>query len=126
MAFLFKFFSSFSYYYLVSCSVAFLTSVNYYYSLGYVTFIDLRSSRRRSLSSCFRRFFASRCSSRLSSSSGGMGSPLQVCGCALCAGRPGPFFVCSRLRHFARRFWNHTCNHTGRNFFLFRDLPIFN
>jgi hypothetical protein len=28
----------------------------------------------------------------------------------LCAGRPGPFFVCSFLRHLARRFWNQTCN----------------
>lgn len=33
-----------------------------------------------------------------------MGSPEQDCGCALCAGRPGPFFVCSRFRHFARLF----------------------
>ena len=35
-------------------------------------------------------------------------SYLQVCGCALCAGRPGPFLVLSCFRHLARRFWNHT------------------
>ena len=44
-----------------------------------------------------------------SSSSAGIGSPEQVWGWALCAGRPGPFLVCSFLRHLARRFWNHTC-----------------
>lgn len=39
---------------------------------------------------------------------GGIGSPEHDCGWALCAGRPGPFFVCSFFRHLARRFWNHT------------------
>ncbi len=51
-----------------------------------------------------------RCCSRRLISSGGMGSPLQVWGWALWAGRPGPFFVLSSFRHLARRFWNHTCN----------------
>lgn len=45
-------------------------------------------------------------------SSIGIGSPEQVCGWALCAGRPGPFLVCSFFRHLARKFWNHTCNAT--------------
>lgn len=47
-----------------------------------------------------------------------MGSPEQVCGCALCAGLPGPFLVCSRLRHFALRFWNQTCLETQYYFNL--------
>lgn len=34
-------------------------------------------------------------------SSGGIGSPEHVCGWALWAGRPGPFFVCSLFRTFA-------------------------
>ena len=59
-------------------------------------------------SNCFNNFFSRLSRSFLSSSSGEMGSPEQVCGCALCAGRPGPFFVFSFLRNLARRFWNHT------------------
>lgn len=47
--------------------------------------------------------------SRACSSGSGIGAPLQLCGCALWAGRPGPFLVCSFLRHLARRFWNQTC-----------------
>lgn len=46
------------------------------------------------------------------SSLGGIGSPEQVWGWALCAGRPGPFFVCSFFLHFARRFWNQTYYNT--------------
>ncbi|KAH9517377.1 hypothetical protein DERF_008055 [Dermatophagoides farinae] len=100
-------------------------------------------------SNCFFNFFSFLSRSRLTTSSGGIGSPLHDCGCALCAGLPGPicqiivknkrqrnlkinrkpilimlvngknctksrnkkhqtkclpFFVFSRLRHFARRF----------------------
>lgn len=61
---------------------------------------------------CFSKdlssFFSLRSRSFRSNSSAGIGSPEQVCGWALWAGRPGPFFVCSFLRHLARRFWNHT------------------
>lgn len=60
------------------------------------------------LSSCFLSFFSRLSLSLRSISSGGIGSPEQVCGWALCAGRPGPFFVFSFFRHLARRFWNHT------------------
>lgn len=58
----------------------------------------------------FNNFFCSFWRSFRWSSSGGIGSPLQLCGWALWAGLPGPFFVCSFFLHFARRFWNHTCN----------------
>ncbi len=61
-----------------------------------------------SLRSCFRFFFSTRSNSRRAISSGSIGSPLQVVGWELWAGRPGPFFVFSFLRHLARRFWNHT------------------
>ena len=47
-------------------------------------------ARRCWRSSCFCRFFSSRSFSRFSISSGGMGSPEQVMGWALCAGLPGP------------------------------------
>ena len=59
---------------------------------------------------CRISFFSLLCCSRLSISSGGIGSPLHVWGWALWAGLPGPFFVLSSFRHFARRFWNQTCN----------------
>ena len=36
------------------------------------------------------------------------GSPEQVWGCALWAGRPGPFFVFSFFLYFALLFWYHT------------------
>ena len=74
------------------------------------TAIPFAASFRCCRSSDFRSFFSRRSRSLRSSSSSGMGSPLHVCGCALCAGRPGPFFVCSFLRHLARRFWNQTYN----------------
>ena len=74
------------------------------------TTIPFAASFRCCRSSDFRSFFSRRSRSLRSSSSSGMGSPLHVCGWALCAGRPGPFFVCSFLRHLARRFWNQTCN----------------
>lgn len=54
-------------------------------------------------------FFCRRSRSLRRNSSAGIGSPEQVTGCALWAGRPGPFLVCSFFLHFARRFWNHTC-----------------
>lgn len=63
------------------------------------------SSRR----SCFRFFFSILLSSLRAISSGSMGSPLQLVGWALWAGRPGPFFVFSFFLHLALRFWNHTC-----------------
>ena len=59
--------------------------------------------------SCLARLRSIRSRSRRARSSSEMGSPLQVCGWALWAGRPGPFRVFSFLRHFARRFWNQTC-----------------
>lgn len=59
-------------------------------------------------SSCLRSFFSLRSDSRLSISAADKGSPEQVWGCELWAGRPGPFLVFSFLRHFARRFWNQT------------------
>jgi len=67
-----------------------------------------RAAARSRRSSSRRCFLASRCSSLRLSSSAGIGSPLHVCGRALCAGRPGPFFVFSFFLHFARLFWNHT------------------
>ena len=57
---------------------------------------------------CLVSFLSLRCCSRLSISSGGMGSPEQVWGWALCAGRPGPFLVLSCFLHLARLFWNQT------------------
>jgi hypothetical protein len=60
--------------------------------------------------------------SRAFSSFGGIGSPEQDWGCALWAGRPGPFFVCSFFRHFARRFWNQTCNNKKIMFNLYIGL----
>ena len=66
------------------------------------------SSRRSSRSSCFLRCLSTFSVRRRCVSSGSMGAPLQVCGLALWAGRPGPFFVFSHFRHLARRFWNHT------------------
>jgi len=57
---------------------------------------------------CRRSFRWSLSRSRRHSSSGGIGTPLQVNGRTLCAGRPGFLRVCSFLRHLARRFWNHT------------------
>lgn len=66
-------------------------------------FCDLRS-----LFSCFRFFFSILSSSLRAISSGSMGSPLQVVGWELCAGRPGPFFVFSFFLHLALRFWNQT------------------
>ena len=74
------------------------------------TAMPLAASLRCCLSKDLRSFFSLRSLSLRRSSSSGIGSPLQVCGCALCAGRPGPFLVCSFFLHFARRFWNHTCN----------------
>ena len=64
-------------------------------------------------------FLSLLCCSLLSISSGGMGSPEQVWGCALWAGRPGPFFVLSSFRHLARLFWNQTWKtKMGMNFSL--------
>ena len=57
---------------------------------------------------CLVSFLSLRCCSRLSISSGGMGSPEQVWGWALWAGRPGPFLVLSCFLHLARLFWNQT------------------
>lgn len=60
------------------------------------------------LSKLLSNFFCLRSRSLRRSSSAGIGSPEHVTGCALCAGRPGPFLVCSFFLHLARRFWNHT------------------
>lgn len=68
----------------------------------------LVSERLAWRSSCLRSFRSFRWSSRFKISSLERGSPEQVCGCELCAGRPGPFLVFSFLRHFARLFWNQT------------------
>ena len=57
---------------------------------------------------CRVSFLSLLCCSRLSISSGGMGSPEQVWGWALCAGLPGPFLVLSSFLHLARLFWNQT------------------
>ena len=71
---------------------------------GRGTDLPLRASFFCCFSSDLRSFLSLRSRSLRSNSSAGIGSPEQVCGCALCAGRPGPFFVCSFLRHLARRF----------------------
>lgn len=70
--------------------------------------MPLARSFRACRSRAFWSFFRRRARSRARSSAGGMGSPEQDWGWALWAGRPGPFFVCSFLRHLARRFWNQT------------------
>lgn len=72
------------------------------------TWIPLRANFFCCFSSDLSSFFSFRSRSLRSNSSAGIGSPEHVCGCALWAGRPGPFFVCSFLRHFARLFWNQT------------------
>lgn len=45
------------------------------------------------LSNCLRSFFSLFSLSRFTISSGGIGSPLHVWGCALCAGLPGPNMI---------------------------------
>ena len=57
---------------------------------------------------CLVSFLSLLCCSLLSISSGGMGSPEQVWGWALWAGRPGPFLVLSSFLHLALLFWNQT------------------
>lgn len=104
-----------------------LTSSAFDIDLTMVTELDDRSSTSQSMSqfssdvcrfsrwarlssSCWR--FRIRLSSRMRSSSSGIGTPLHVrpgCSRACWAGRPGPFLVFSRFLHLARRFWNHTC-----------------
>lgn len=72
------------------------------------TAMPLARSFRAWRSRAFCSFFRRRARSRARSSAGGIGSPEQDWGWALWAGRPGPFFVCSFLRHLARLFWNQT------------------
>lgn len=69
-------------------------------------------------SRAFNNFFCRLSLSFLLNSSGGIGSPLQLWGWALCAGLPGPFFVCSFFLHFALLFWNHTWKQTNRIWLL--------
>lgn len=69
-------------------------------------------------SRAFSNFFCRLSLSFLLNSSGGIGSPLQLWGWALCAGLPGPFFVCSFFLHFALLFWNHTWKQTNRIWLL--------
>ena len=78
---------------------------------------------------CLVSFLSLRCCSRLSISSGGMGSPEQVWGWALCAGRPGPFLVLSSFLHLARLFWNQTWQqkkhfHSSKFIFWRNQRPI--
>ena len=70
---------------------------------------------------CRVSFLSLLCCSRLSISSGGIGSPEQVWGWALWAGRPGPFLVLSCFLHLARLFWNQTWQQKRRvkNMFIF-------
>ena len=63
--------------------------------------IRRRVSRRARRSSWRRCLRSRRSSSRRVISSGSIGSPLHVSGCALWAGRPGPFRVFSHLRYLA-------------------------
>ena len=77
--------------------------------LAMSTWMPLSANFFCCFSSDLSSFFSLRSRSFRSSSSAGIGSPEHVCGWALWAGRPGPFFVCSFLRHLALRFWNHTC-----------------
>lgn len=78
--------------------------------LAMSTWMPLRANFFCCFSKDLSSFFSLRSRSFRSNSSAGIGSPEQVCGWALWAGRPGPFFVCSFFRHLARRFWNQTFN----------------
>ena len=101
-----------------SSLILFSFNVNVFSVFSILVLVNIRffSSSFFSLSSCFFLFFSSlSCSLRLISSSSS-GTPLQVWGWALCAGRPGPLRVCSFFRHLARRFWNHTWKHKINSF----------